>query len=244
MNVNDALTVGKQPLLGGLNRVYYCDDMALKDRIRTARRAARLTQAQLAELIGVSSQAVTQWEVGQKRDGVVREIEPSKENLLLIARHTRVPLEWLMTGHPLPEQDANGRLLFASDGVRTVPLLSMREAASDQPIDQKTPRIPAAFACGPRAFAVQAVDQANSPVIDPGDKVIIDPDRKTSPNQLVMALPFDSDEPIIGRLAYETTASGHIIIVRPVNQAFKAARSDHGSLAIIGAVTEVSKPLN
>lgn len=244
MNVNNSCHEGKPYSLVGLRASYYCAVMGLRDRIKSARRSAGLTQLQLAELVGVTSQAVTQWEVGQKRGGVTRDVEPSKENLLLIARHTGVPIEWLMTGHPLPEQDANGRLLFAADGVRTVPLMSLRQAVIEQPRSVNLPRIPAAFACGPNAFAVIAETAANSPTIDRGDKLIVDPDRSAEPGQIVLAVSTDTDEPSIGRLQYETSSGGHVTVIRPINQAYKALRSDHGPVRVVGVVTEIAKPLN
>lgn len=244
MNVNNSFPQCKPYSLAGLRASYYCAAMGLRDRIKSARRSAGLTQLQLAELVGVTSQAVTQWEVGQKRGGMTRDVEPSIENLLLIARHTGVPIEWLMTGHPLPEKDANGRLMFAADGVRTVPLMSLRQAVIEQPKSVNLPRIPAAFSCGPNAFAIIVESASNAPAIDRGDKLIVDPDRIAEPGQIVLAVSVESDEPAIGRLQYETSADGHVTVIRPINQAYKAMRSDHGPVRVVGVVTEIAKPLN
>ena len=39
--------------------------MALSDRIKNCRQSAGLSQEKMAELVGVSRQAVTKWEAGQ-----------------------------------------------------------------------------------------------------------------------------------------------------------------------------------
>lgn len=63
----------------------------LSDRIRRARRLARLTQAALAAFCSVRPSAAAQWEA---RAGTA----PTVENLIKIALATNVAFEWLATG--------------------------------------------------------------------------------------------------------------------------------------------------
>lgn len=72
----------------------------LPSRIRKARQASRLTQAELAGRIGVKRSAVTQWE---QADGTT----PSIRHLIEIAEYTGVHLEWLAVGRG-PERMAEG----------------------------------------------------------------------------------------------------------------------------------------
>jgi len=65
--------------------------LALFQRIRLARMRARLTQAELASLIGVHRSAVSQWEL-------YRGTEPTKEHLEAIATITRARYAWLESG--------------------------------------------------------------------------------------------------------------------------------------------------
>ncbi|MBQ7087809.1 MAG: helix-turn-helix transcriptional regulator [Clostridia bacterium] len=51
--------------------------MTLGERIKEQRTKAKMSQEKLAELVGVSRQAVTKWEAGQS--------SPSTENLFRIA---------------------------------------------------------------------------------------------------------------------------------------------------------------
>jgi transcriptional regulator with XRE-family HTH domain len=75
------------------------DGRVLADRLRQARRAARLSQAQLAQGLGVASSAVAQWEspTGTK---------PRLEKLPGIAAAVGVTVEWLLTGQARPQEAA------------------------------------------------------------------------------------------------------------------------------------------
>ena len=64
---------------------------ALSLRIRKARSAAALSQAELSRRIGVKRSAVTQWE---HPAGTT----PSVDHLIQIATETEVTFEWLATG--------------------------------------------------------------------------------------------------------------------------------------------------
>ena len=70
----------------------------LDNRIRRARTLAGLTQAELAQRVGVQRGAVAQWE---SPNGSL----PSMDHLIAIAVHTGTGLEWLGTGRgePRPE---------------------------------------------------------------------------------------------------------------------------------------------
>ena len=70
------------------------------NRIRQARRHARLSQQELATRIGVHRSAVAQWE---KPDGS----HPTVENLARLAITAAVNFEWLATGR--------GRMIYSSD---------------------------------------------------------------------------------------------------------------------------------
>lgn len=60
-------------------------------RIRLARRAAELTQAEVAAAIGVGRSAVAQWECAQGS-------RPSTAHLEALAKSLRCSFEWLATG--------------------------------------------------------------------------------------------------------------------------------------------------
>lgn len=59
-------------------------------RIRDARKARVLTQAKLAEMVGVAQPSLSAWESGDTM--------PSTENLVVLAMTLSVSFEWLATG--------------------------------------------------------------------------------------------------------------------------------------------------
>ena len=65
--------------------------LSMSSRIRRARSAAKLSQAQLAGMTGVKRSAVAQWERTECTT-------PSVEHLAQIAVSTGVQFEWLATG--------------------------------------------------------------------------------------------------------------------------------------------------
>src|SRR5687767_2404591 len=77
---------------------------SIHDRIRLARRHARITQAELAKAVGVQRSAVAQWE---SANGV----RPTLENQVKIATIASMRLEWLATGRgkmSMDEKDDSG----------------------------------------------------------------------------------------------------------------------------------------
>ena len=86
-------------------------------RIRHARRNAKLSQAALAEKLGVNRSAVAQWE----RPGGSC---PTSGNLCKIAVTTSIPFEWLATGR--------GRMTVKSEGDDDAQALLLQFYAHDE----------------------------------------------------------------------------------------------------------------
>lgn len=72
--------------------------MGLEERLRDLRQEKELSQADLAEIMGVSRQAVSRWETGAAA--------PSVENLIELSRLYGVPLDELVHGGAAPEEEA------------------------------------------------------------------------------------------------------------------------------------------
>ncbi|HEY4583188.1 MAG TPA: helix-turn-helix transcriptional regulator [Lysobacter sp.] len=83
--------------------------MNSQQRIRLARRHAALSQAALAEAVGVQRSAVSHWEAVQGKS-------PSMSNLRRVAMVTGVQFEWLATGRGRMALSAEDAL----DGVAAV----------------------------------------------------------------------------------------------------------------------------
>jgi len=80
--------------------------MKMAERIRRARRKAKLSQTELAEIAKVRRSAVSNWES-------ISDTCPTMVNLIAIARACDVSLEWLGTGR--------GRMEFQHDPEAGVP---------------------------------------------------------------------------------------------------------------------------
>ena len=65
--------------------------MKFSQRIRRARRSAKLSQEALGKQLGVQRSAVSNWESASK-------VQPTITNLIAIAVATNTSLEWLATG--------------------------------------------------------------------------------------------------------------------------------------------------
>ena len=78
----------KRPFVDQAAAQRYVARMSMGARIKKARRAKGLTQAQLGAEVGVTSQAVSGWERGES--------EPVRENLAAIAKATGADLYWLL----------------------------------------------------------------------------------------------------------------------------------------------------
>lgn len=73
--------------------------MEFQDRLYKLRRERGISQEGLAEVVGVTRQAVQKWESGGSR--------PDMDNLTTLARYFGVTLDWLITGEDtVPEEPA------------------------------------------------------------------------------------------------------------------------------------------
>ena len=67
--------------------------MEFQNRLYDLRKRSGLSQEELANLVGVTRQAVQKWEAGTSR--------PDMDNLTALARYFNVTLDWLITGHEM-----------------------------------------------------------------------------------------------------------------------------------------------
>lgn len=172
-------------------------------RIKKARIAAGLSQQVLADAISqfgdgkaISRTAIAQWE-----SGATKEIEAA--NLLKAAKILNVSPEWLQFGftdtHPVFD-DAKNLLLIRAD-IRTIPLLSQTQAEkymefikksfSNVGVDQALAQV-----ISRNTFALVIKRESMAPILKPGDIIIVDPDIKPQPGEIVVAK-LDNQESVV-----------------------------------------------
>lgn len=107
--------------------------MHSQDRIRLARRHAGLSQAKLAEAIGVQRSAVSHWESPQGKN-------PSVDHLRTVATVTGVAFEWLATGRGKMQlsEDAVLDSVSAADAILVEDSLELRLVTSFREASPRT----------------------------------------------------------------------------------------------------------
>lgn len=206
----------------------YNHDMTTRGaRIRRARKAAKFSQEELADRMGVTQSLVSQWESGAKKI--------SADQLQRLAETLDVTVVYLLYGTELTEHEGNGSVIDRIAGA-AIPMVDIASAVQRLEPIPGAKRIKAAFACGPRSYWFELPDDSNAPDYPKGSRSVFDPDARPTPGSIVLAL--SGDEPIIGEIHYETTANGRVMIVRPINSRWPAARSDVDAVDIVAVMTE------
>jgi transcriptional regulator with XRE-family HTH domain len=157
-------------------------------RIRTARKAAGLNQAALAERVGVSQPAVANWESGVH--------DPRRLMLAKIADALGTPLDWLADGERSPkERDKTAAAAYLRRPLQHTPVIGPQHAlrALDDPdFDAHTEAedyIPVT-AGSDRVFAIFVTDEAVDQVFPPDTLVVIDyGDRQPVDGAFCLAAP-------------------------------------------------------
>ena len=178
--------------------------MEYKDRIKAARKHAKLTQMQLAERVGMQQASISELETGRSQ---------SSSFNATIARACGVDAVWLEAGiGSMLSSDSN--VESAPDMSGHVPLISWVQAGAWCEIDEGYPAgaaeewimCPAAY--GPKAFALRVrgesmFDPTGRKSFKDGDIIFIDPDRCADNGSLVVCKLVDSDEATFKQLVIE-----------------------------------------
>ena len=159
---------------------------SIGERIRQARKSKGMSQADLAQRIGVTQPAIANWESGVH--------DPRRLTLAKLADAIEAPLDWLAAGdRSAVESDKHAGAAYIRRPVRHAPVISLRSAslmADDPTLDPHTMAedyIPATL--GPaRLFAVFINDPAINLAILPDMVVVIDyADRVPDDGDLCLA---------------------------------------------------------
>lgn len=205
-------------------------------RIKSRRRLLKLTQKDLAEWIGISASAVTQWE-----NDVTN---PSGENLLRLASHLQCDPQWILSGvgQPEPGEIRSGKV------VRPVPIISWVQAGawtecggvqqenltSHEFIDTTIPLTKNAFALRVKGESMTSA----GPLSIPEDSiVIVEPEYgfiEDVNNKIVIARLSGSNEATIKKF-YIDGPNKYLI---PLNSMFRPIEVN-GNCQIVGVVKQV-----
>lgn len=201
----------------------------LSQRIKQARKKARLTQTQLGAACGVTPQSVHGWEKG--------EFAPNHIALRTIAEVTATTLQWLISGESSPDTNSSDDKSSMMWVGRVVPSLDWHQIIRfiDNGIaPDATAR--SHFLCGPKSFQTVVIDRSNEPHINQGDSVIIDPDLTPVPGDTILVR--HGDDLYLRRYR---PRDDHVELA-PVNPDWPTLKLAPEHANVIGVVAETSRP--
>ena len=199
------------------------------ERIRSRRKALKLTQQAIAQHIGVSHVAVSQWEK--------EETVPRGENLLRLAEWLQCTAAWII--------DGDGEVFAAPLQVAplaTLPLISLTQASgwlSEQRLllqQQATRFLYSDSDVSEAALAVTLVDESMQPDYRPNDVLIFDPQIAAQPGDVVLARHHNE---MLVRIYRQQ--SGDIFTLRPLNDDYPLRHSDQAESTVIGVLVEMRR---
>ncbi|HGM5304521.1 TPA: LexA family protein [Serratia marcescens] len=209
-------------------------------RIRQRRKEKKLTQKAVANFVGASPSAVTQWELDTT--------QPKGENLLKLASLLECSPNWLISGK---NKDApavpstTGEL--ASPNISRIPIISWVQAGSWTATDCITEpeksaewiEIPISLPAGSFALKVkgESMTAPSGMSIPDGAIVVVEPDIfdiESAIGKIVIAQQDGSGEATIKRLVQD----GGDYYLLPLNPAFKTLHADD-SCRIVGIVRQI-----
>lgn len=202
--------------------------MSLADRVKQKRIELGLTQAEAAQIAGITQQSWQSVEKGDTR---------KPRNIIGIAKALRCDADWLMNGGSfMPMIEVNSR---------RVPLISYVQAgalAEKNPIeafDGSLEYILTDNDVSDFAFALRIEGDSMEPDFKAGDVIIVDPEVEPAPGEFVVAKNGGTQATFKKYRPTYTDPLGcqHFELV-PLNDDYPVINSDHQPMTIIGVMIE------
>lgn len=157
--------------------------MPLKNRLKAARNSRGWTQKRLGEAIGVSPQAVSQWERG--------ETEPEADRIREVARATRSDFYWLLDGDvepgPEPQPRREEPKIWRAPIVNRVAAGTWTESVTSDDLPADTRYLDVYSKPAGRLFALEVTGESMEPTFSAGDIIIVDTGVAPLPGDFVVA---------------------------------------------------------
>lgn len=204
---------------------------SLGERLKFAREAKGLTMEALGRIVGVTPQAVYRWEHGTAR--------PNTARLQSIAHALSISVNYLLTGIESPVQIVP---VAGREGRRKVPILR-EEDAIERRTDRSIGSAETHFPCSDHAYIVVVWDGSNSPRLQRGDQVVIDPTLKPEPGDIVLAAVGSPTRPVIAKYSLSQFDGTRIPVLQHLNPDWSQhvlETPDHGY--VVGVMTEHASP--
>jgi len=209
------------------------------ERIRDLRKKNKMTQADVARKVGVSSPTITQWENNQTA--------PKGDNLLKVSQVLGCTPDWLVTGKGHPD-DIHDNVEAAPRLKGLVPVISEVQAGHWTEIktgfdEEASEWIPTLHSNSRYAFALRVVGDS---MLNPHEKrslsegmiVVVDPEKQAKHRSIVVARLENSEKATVKELVID----GDMKYLRPFNPQFPIIPITEGTM-INGTVVSASLDL-
>lgn len=177
------------------------------DRLRAARKAAKLTLEAVGKHVGVTLQAVQQWEMGLN--------EPPISAVVSMAELMRADLVWILTGKGTDPRRRRSDFIAAAKSVPRLDPQLFRQSSSKARVDALLGEdmCPVLSDCSPETFWFLIEDDRNAPEFLRGDKIIFDPRVAPVPGDMVLVYLPRLNELIFGEYGLDLSDGTAIQIV-------------------------------
>ncbi|RQM71276.1 LexA family protein [Aeromonas hydrophila] len=215
--------------------------MKMSDMIKSRRKALKMTQDELALLVGVSRVSISQWERG--------DTSPKGPNFLKLAKTLGVAPESLLLGE---NDEVGSRRGFNNvepavipQGSR-VPILSYVQAGHWRGMceqatgfDGNVEYVAASVDIGPCGFGLWLRGNSMTPFFNEGDLVIVDPDEQPRPGDYVVAKNGGEEATFKKYRPRGIDENGQEVFeLVPLNDDYPTMHSDRQHIEIIGVMVE------
>lgn len=214
------------------------DQIELGNRLKEARERSGMAVSQIAESLEVSTQSIYQWEAG--------ETAPRRHRFAQLAQLYGVSATWLQMGiddEEKKKEPAPPSVLSLAVGPDNalVPLVPLDEIEGFWKSKAKAgsrKRFATHFHCSKESVATVMQDQSMIPLLERGDLLIVDPEERPLPGDLVLCR-IAGDNPSIRR--YRVLPGGKIELVA-YHEDWPSLVVEASEAQIIGVVTEQTRP--
>lgn len=215
--------------------------MSMSNVIKSRRKALKMTQDELALLVGVSRVSISQWERG--------DTSPKGPNFLKLAKTLGVAPESLLLGENDEVGSSRGfnnvEPAVIPQGSR-VPILSYVQAGHWRGMceqatgfDGNVEYVAASVDIGPCGFGLWLRGNSMTPFFNEGDLVIVDPDEQPRPGDYVVAKNGGEEATFKKYRPRGIDENGQEVFeLVPLNDDYPTMHSDRQHIEIIGVMVE------
>ncbi len=209
--------------------------MELQDRLKTARKAKKLTQTEVADKVGITQASYSGLERGTSR---------STSKLVELANLFDVNATWLATGKgEMTVSHANVEKVSPKN-IRFAPVLNWVQAGAFTPMGDNyyDEYMPHTYDKGENIYWLQVRGDSMEPDFKEGDYLLVDADKQPKAGSFVIAMVADDSEATFKRYKPCGFDNGQEYFqLVPLNDFHPVIDSRHKPFTVVGVVVEYKR---